>query len=94
MSLTSRTRIPKDPLETEDYYFDFTDELAEGDTITSFVLTVQTGLTKVAEEQLGAFIRVRLSGGTAGTRYKLVCVATTAGGLVQPMTRYITMKTA
>lgn len=94
MSHTSATRKRKDPAEVRTYYFDFTDDLVEGDSIDTYTVTAETGLTKLSDSRTGAFIGIRLSGGTLGEVYDVVATATTVGGDVIRKTRQIVVKTA
>jgi len=78
--------IKKDPDATLDYTFDWNDTdgpwLAVGETISSHVVTVASGLTKDSDSEFGGKVTVILSGGTAGTKanpstYKVSCKITT-----------------
>lgn len=73
---------PKDPGETKDYYIDWTDLLATGETISSDTWVVPTGLTEAAAltGTSGNVSYVGLSGGTAGTTYTLTCTMVTSAG--------------
>ena len=65
------------PQENESYGFDFTARLPAGLTITSAVLTVSpAGPTLGAPSIAGAVVSFRVSGGTGGTTYHVLCVAT------------------
>lgn len=65
-----------------DYAFNWTDWLEAGETIASYELTVETGITKVSDSLVdgGKRVVVWLSGGTLGERYTIDCVITTQGG--------------
>jgi|SRR3989304_5014133 len=65
-----------------DYIFDWTYWLEAGETIASYVLTVETGITKVSDALVDSNrqVVVWLSGGTLGERYTIDCVITTQGG--------------
>jgi len=63
----------KDPDAVLDYAFDWNTWLASGETISSHVVTVPTGLTKDSDSESGGIVTVWLSGGTAGTSYNVAC---------------------
>ena len=54
-------------------------ELAEGETIASYLITVQDGITKVADSITGNVVTVRLAGGDIGMIYKITCQIFTSG---------------
>lgn len=64
---------PKDPLDVLPYAFDWTNFLASGETIQSATITVPTGITLGAQQINGSIVQFYLSGGTAGTAYKISC---------------------
>lgn len=79
---------PKDPNDIADYWFDWGSTgivdptkrfLPEGETIADATVTVATGLTKVESDFTDKTVRVRLSGGTAGS-YDIDCLITTSLG--------------
>jgi hypothetical protein len=71
----------KQPGEVLDYDFDFTDSLAEGDTVSTATVTVSpSGLTLSTKTVSSPTVKQWVSGGTAGTRYRLTCAAVTSGG--------------
>ena len=68
----------KDPDAVLDYTFDWTDWLA-GDEITSYTLTVPSGITKNSDSEVSTGkIQMFLSGGTAGVTYPIACKISTA----------------
>jgi len=73
--------IPKDPDAVLDYSFNWNDAddpwLAVLEAITSRTVTVAAGLTKDSDSELNGKVSVVLSGGTAGTTYKVSCKITT-----------------
>lgn len=84
-------RFEKDPAGVLDYVFDFapltngrgdTDWLASGDTISSKTVTAETGLTVDSSSitDSGTSVTAWLSGGTAGSVYRVTCQIVTAGG--------------
>lgn len=71
----------KDPASTLDYVFDWSDWLEEDESISSFVITVPTGITlgigiRAPVEDEGR-ITYWLSGGTKGSSYTIQCTVTT-----------------
>jgi hypothetical protein len=71
----------KDPTAEKDYIVDWTTWLA-GDTVSAYVVTVQNGLTKIADQRAGAVVTTWLGGGTRGKDYKVTVRVTTAGGRI------------
>ena len=75
------TQFLKDAHADLDWVFDWNDTsspwLATGETISSFTVTVDTGLTvgtgTKASSQSAGKVTVWLSGGTAGTTYNVAC---------------------
>jgi hypothetical protein len=82
------TRFKHDPDATLDYAVDWTSWLAAGETISSVVWDVPTGLTEESapggwsEPDANNARTVWLSGGTAGTDYTVGCEITTSVGRV------------
>lgn len=71
----------KRPGEVVDYDFDFTDQLAIGDTVASATVSVlPSGLTLNTKVVATPIVKQWVAGGTAGVRYQLKCEAVTAGG--------------
>ena len=72
----------KQPAEVLDYAIDLTQWLASGDYAVSQVTTAAAGITVDSTLILnsGREIRVWLSGGTSGQRYKIQVHFTTADG--------------
>ncbi len=79
----------KDPDAKLDFGFDWKpathgkdepDWLEADETITSYVITVPAGLTKVSDIQADGVVVVWLSGGTVGEWYEIACLITTSAG--------------
>jgi len=83
----------KDPNEVLDYKFDWAAEtnnsvvgatnwLEDDETISSYTVTAEAGITKDSDskEDLNTSIVVWLSGGTAGLDYNVVCQVLTNKG--------------
>lgn len=74
----------KDPEAVLDYSFNWNNTtspwLATGETISSYTVTVPTGITKDSDSQASGVVTVWLSGGTAGTNYRVECKIVTSAG--------------
>lgn len=70
----------KDPNDIADYWFDWTNFLPVSETITAATVTAPAGVTKVESDFTDKTVRVRLSGGIAGTSYDIDCLITTSLG--------------
>ena len=90
----------KDPNDVADHYFDWgsTDLKSEDrflpdlETITAATVTVPAGLTNEGDDFTDKVVRVRLSGGTAGTSYSIDCLITTSTGQQFEVTRTLQVK--
>lgn len=81
---------PKDPDDIADYLFDWGSSnivpvqqfLPAAETITTFTITIDPGLTLVSSALTYAAkaVTFRVSGGTAGTGYAVECVINTSAG--------------
>ena len=83
----------KDPEAVLDYTFDWNDTtdpwLATGETISSYTVTVPTGITKDSDSHASGVITVWLSGGTAGTTYRVECKIVTSAGRTDERSTWI-----
>lgn len=71
-------RFTKQSGETLDYIVDYSDWFLDRvDAPASVTATVETGMTVVASSISGETVKVVLSGGTDGTRYKCTVLLTT-----------------
>lgn len=68
----------KDPDEILDYSFNWTYYLAAGETIVSYTLSVDAGITKLSDNELDGIITFWLSGGIADEDYNIVCLIETS----------------
>lgn len=68
----------KDPSAVLDYVFDWTEWLETLETISSHVITVDTGLTNDSDSESAGEVTVWLSGGTANTDYIVACKIVTS----------------
>lgn len=80
-------KFQKQPAEILDYDVDYTDWFSNRtDTpaaVTPISVTVETGITLVSSVLTGLIVKIILSGGTGGTKYKTTVRLTTAAGLVK-----------
>lgn len=67
----------KDPDSTLDYTFDWSDWLADGETIASQTVDTETGLTEESIAASSSAVTVWVSGGTVGNQYSVACKITT-----------------
>ena len=107
MSLTLQNPL-KDPSAVLDYVFDWTEWLAAAETITSHTVTVPSGLTldssmvsdfviaaEVPEDEVtipNSLVIAWISGGTAGTTYRVECLITTSAGRTDERSLWITVQ--
>lgn len=82
----------KDPDATLDFAFDWTSWLAEGETITTHIVTVADGIILDSAGEADGVVTVWLSGGTAGTRYAVACLINTDQGRTDERTRYVDVR--
>ena len=81
ISTSGKATITKDPQAVLDYSWDWAAWLAAvSDTISSISIAADTGLSVASSAFVGGVVTAWLSGGTAGTTYRVVCHITTAGG--------------
>lgn len=69
-----------DPQAVLDYTFDWSTWLGDGETITATTVTGETGITVGVVTNDASTVTAWLSGGTAGTSYRVVCHVTTSDG--------------
>jgi len=83
----------KDPAALLDYTWDWSAWLAEiTDTISSATVAVPDGLTAAGAPTVSdTAVTQRVSGGTLDAAYTLVCQITTAGGLIDERSIYLTI---
>lgn len=79
----------KDPAAVLDYPFNWAGDddhepwLQTGETISSYVVTVDAGITKDSDAEGAGIVTIWLSGGTAGTAYIVACKITTSEGRME-----------
>ena len=88
----------KDPDATLDYPFDWrakthghgdSDWLAPNETIVSYVITVDDGLTLLSSSQSNGIVTAWISGGEVGKWYKVACKIETNMGRIDERTMHI-----
>lgn len=79
----------KQPTEVSDYDIDYADFLRDGETVSGAAATTSVIGDTVASSLLvdsvtasASAVRVRLSGGTDGRRYKVTATTTTSSGRI------------
>lgn len=76
----------KDPGATLDFYIEWASWLSTGDAVSDADWTADTGITigsgEYAPSVSGTKATVWLSGGTAGTKYRVTCRLTTTAGRI------------
>lgn len=82
----------KDPDAKLDYSIDWSEWLATGDAILSAAWTVPVGITKELEQKTTEAVTVWLSGGSAGSDYKVACEITTTDARVDERTLTIMVR--
>lgn len=96
-------QFQKDPNAVLDYKFDWaaqtngsgsSDWLASGETIASYTVTAETGLTKVSDSvtDSNTSVTVWLSGGTTDTVYDVTCHIVTSVGREDDRTMKIVVR--
>jgi hypothetical protein len=85
--------IYKAPGDVVDYTLDWTDHLAQGVTAVTASWTVPAGLTGAGEGVASPLTTKRISGGTAGTEYKVAVAMTKSNAEVVVRTFVITVAT-
>lgn len=85
-------KFTKDPDAVLDYPFSWSDWLATGETILSYIFTVETGLTLDSDSQADGIVTPWLSAGTAGVNYDVACEILTSAGRTDKRTIKIIVK--
>jgi hypothetical protein len=87
------TWSPKSPADVADYYIDWSEFLSSTESITSASVTAPAGITAVENSFTSKVVRIRLSGGTAGTTYAIVCTVTTTNSETFSVTKPLLVET-
>ncbi len=86
-------KFKKQSAEILDYDVDYTDWFADrDDTPASYTVTVESGLTLVADGRTGMVVKVVLGGGTNLTKYKITVRLTSTSALVKEADFTVTIK--
>lgn len=86
-------RFTKQPAEILDYDVDFTEWFSNRtDSPASFVVVAETGITVVSSVRTGNVVKIILSGGTGGTKYKITVRLATISGLLKEADFTVTVK--
>jgi len=81
----------KDPNAVVDFFIDWTDWLATGETISTSTWTAESGITVDTSSNSTVKATVWLSGGTAGTEYTLTNRIVTNAGRTDERRLFITV---
>jgi len=73
----------KDPDDIRWFEFDWSQFLAAGETITSYAVTCDSNLTKVADTSTTSTVLIQVSGGTAGSQSLITCQVDTSNATGQ-----------
>ena len=97
----SRTILtPKLQGETKTYSFDFTSQLASGETISTQVVTATvysgtdaspSSIISGSATASGAVVSQKITAGTVGVIYTLLCTITTSAGQTLQMSAFMTI---
>ena len=79
----------KDPDAVLDYEYNWAAWLPAGDTITSYTVTIEDGLTKDSDTGTSTAVTFWVSGGTIGETYECTVHIVTAEGREDDRTRTI-----
>jgi len=82
---------PKDPDAVLDYAFDWTKWLQTSESISTYTISIDAGLTKDSDSETAGIVTVWLSGGTDGETYKVACRITTGLGRTDERTAVVEM---
>ena len=82
----------KDPDAVLDFAWDWSQWLEDGETISSYAVTVPSGITKDSDSNTDTTVTAFLSGGTADTGYAIVCQITTSAGRTDDRSIYINVR--
>jgi hypothetical protein len=83
------TTFLKDPNEELDYGFDWSSWLASGESIATYSLSAEAGITLGTNSVNAGIITYWLSGGTEGETYKITCQVETNEGRIGERTMRI-----
>ena len=93
ISGSGKATIVKDPNAVLDYTLDWSEWLDDiSDSLASHSMVVEAGLTLNSSAIAGQNVVAWLSGGTAGTTYRVIYRITTAGGRTDDRSIYVKVK--
>ena len=81
----------KDPDAILDYAFDWSAWLQDGESISTYTITAEDGITVDSYSQADGVVTVWLSGGTVGTNYDVACKIVTSYNRTDERTMTITV---
>jgi hypothetical protein len=67
----------KSPTDVADYWIDWSEFLSSDESITAVTVSTDAGITAVENSFTAKIVRIKLSGGTAGTTYAIGCTIST-----------------
>jgi hypothetical protein len=70
----------KDPADIADYWYDWSIFLPEDAVVEDQTVTAPAGITILAASHTDKVVRIRVSGGTAGTDYPITCLVDATNG--------------
>lgn len=73
---------PKDPNDVDDFVWDWSARLGTGETISSILFVVPSGITKDSEANTTTTATARLSSGKVGGKYRITSRITTNLGRI------------
>lgn len=91
--IKSLARWKKQPADAQDYDISYVTYLADmGDTASGVVVTAESGITILGYTLAAGIVKVLLSGGTDGMKYKVTLTLTTAAGRTKQAEFYVRVK--
>jgi hypothetical protein len=82
----------KDPDAVLDYGWDWSDWLEGGEIISTYLVTVPSGITKDSDSKTDSIVTAWLSGGTLGEIYTVLCHIVTDAGREDDRTIYVAIR--
>lgn len=76
------SQFTKDPNARLDYTWDWSSWLASGETITAHQVILPTGITLDLSTADASTVTAWLLGGTAATKYRIICRVTTSANRI------------
>jgi hypothetical protein len=82
----------KDPDAVLDYSFDWSAWLGGAETISSYTIDVDTGITVDSDSESSGVVTVWLSGGSVGTTYAVRCEIVTSDSRTDERTLFVKVR--